>query len=293
MVFAFGLLFGSLANVILLRFNTGESLVWGGSRCFGCARRLGWYELIPIFSFLFLRAQCRTCKSKISWQYPLVELGTGLLFIAIYSALNFQFPNNFSNLNFRYLILNTEYLMLIVGAWYFLWLSALYDFRHKVLPDFFNYSALVLAVLATVVWQISLSGFPPLITDYWLLLTKLLVSAALFLFFFSLWFLSKGRWMGLGDAKFVLPFGFLMSPSQALLAVVLAFWIGAVVGILLVIFSKLSKSDSHSKRKLWESDFHINFHIKAEIPFGPFLFLGAILSFALGEKIINWYVQVS
>lgn len=94
--------------------------------------------------------------------------------------------------------------------------------------------------------------------------------------------------MGLGDAKFVLAFGFLMKPVQATLAVMLAFWVGAVIGILLVIFSKLSKSDSHSKWRLWKSDFHIN----TEIPFGPFLFLGGILSFPLGEKIINWYIQL-
>ena len=87
-IFVVGLLFGSLANVILLRFNTGESLVYGGSRCFSCMRKLMWYELVPLFSFLFLRARCRTCKSKISWQYPLVELGTGVLFLAVYS--NFQ-----------------------------------------------------------------------------------------------------------------------------------------------------------------------------------------------------------
>ena len=275
-VFIFGLLFGSLANVILLRFNTGESLVYRGSRCFSCSRRLEWFELIPVFSFLLLRRRCRTCKSKISWQYPLVELGTGSLFLLIFISARF----NISAVS-SYLILNTLYLILVLGAWYFLWLSALYDFRHKILPDFFNYAGLSLALSAFWAAGIGSSGVSFMIHDSKFLIHGL-TSAVLFFFFFSLWFLSRGRWMGLGDAKFVLAFGFLLNPIQALLAVLFAFWIGAVVGLSLIAIQKLARLNLTSK----------SINIKSELPFGPFLFLGGILSFTAGERIFNWYIQL-
>jgi len=291
-IFVLGLLFGSLANVILLRFNTGESLVFGGSRCFSCMRRLDWYELIPIFSFLFLRARCRTCKSGIGWQYPLIELGTGVLFLVVYSRLfSFQFSIlNFQSIfNFqKYLILNTGYFMLLIGAWYFLWLSALYDFRHKILPDFFNFGALALSVIAFIAPPAASSGYSSIIHDSRFTI-HVLAAGAMFLFFFSLWFLSKGRWMGLGDAKFVLAFGFLLSPAQALLGAVLAFWLGAIVGVSLIFFQKLLKSD-FNKYLLLKSDFNKYLSWRSEIAFGPFLFLGGIISFSFGDKILNWYL---
>ena len=84
-VFSFGAMVGSFCNVVLLRKNTGETVVWGRSRCFSCGRELLWYDNIPIISFLFLRGQGRFCKSKISWQYPMVEAMVGLLALAIYA----------------------------------------------------------------------------------------------------------------------------------------------------------------------------------------------------------------
>src|SRR3989338_1182140 len=84
-VFVLGLIFGSFANVIVFRLNTGESLIFGGSRCFYCGRNLRWFELIPVVSFLALRGKCRSCGSKISWQYPAVELASGALFLLLWS----------------------------------------------------------------------------------------------------------------------------------------------------------------------------------------------------------------
>lgn len=91
--------------------------------------------------------------------------------------------------------------------------------------------------------------------------------------------------MGLGDAKFMLAFGFLLPPAHAMLAVMLAFWIGAVVGVTLVVISKIAKSGIFKYLNL------SSLNLRSEIAFGPFLFLGAALSFSLGKKIINWYIQ--
>jgi prepilin signal peptidase PulO-like enzyme (type II secretory pathway) len=81
--FVFGSIIGSFLNVLILRFNTGATF-GGRSKCFSCGRELRWYDLVPILSFLFLRGRCRFCKSKISLQYPTVELITGLIFTGVF-----------------------------------------------------------------------------------------------------------------------------------------------------------------------------------------------------------------
>jgi leader peptidase (prepilin peptidase)/N-methyltransferase len=81
--FAFGTIIGSFLNVVIYRTNTGKSLL-GRSACMSCKKRLAWYELVPIFSFIFLNGRCGHCKTRISYQYVLVEFLTGLVFALIY-----------------------------------------------------------------------------------------------------------------------------------------------------------------------------------------------------------------
>ncbi|MFH1308792.1 MAG: A24 family peptidase, partial [Patescibacteria group bacterium] len=131
---------------------------------------------------------------------------------------------------------------------------AFYDLRHKIIPDVL---AFVLAALAFVgLFFFDAFGFnfhfPSLIE----LLSGILISVPFALF----WLVSKGKWMGLGDAKLAIGLGWLLGLSRALSGVVLSFWIGAVVGVFLILFSK-----KHS--------------VKSEIPFAPFLLLGAVLAF--------------
>ncbi len=80
--FLFGIIIGSFLNVVALRFNTGVGIN-GRSMCMSCGTKLTWRELIPLFSFLFQKGSCKTCKSKISWQYPLVEFMAGAFFVLI------------------------------------------------------------------------------------------------------------------------------------------------------------------------------------------------------------------
>ena len=81
--FSLGLIIGSFLNVVILRLNTEKSF-GGRSACMVCRSQLCWYELIPVLSFLFLRGRCRNCKTKISFQYPLVELAAGIIFAALF-----------------------------------------------------------------------------------------------------------------------------------------------------------------------------------------------------------------
>ena len=92
MIFILGLIIGSFLNVVIMRLNTGESMIKDGSRCFSCGKNLKWYELVPVFSFIAQRGRCRECGSRISWQYPIVELITGVVFtLTALKIFNFQF----------------------------------------------------------------------------------------------------------------------------------------------------------------------------------------------------------
>ena len=82
-VFILGAIIGSFLNVVILRYGTKS--LGGRSECPSCGKKLVWFELIPIFSFLFLRGKCGSCGRKISWQYPLVEISTGLICLLIFN----------------------------------------------------------------------------------------------------------------------------------------------------------------------------------------------------------------
>ncbi|MDO8429924.1 MAG: prepilin peptidase [bacterium] len=85
-LFIFGLTFGSFLNVVSFRYSPEKSLfsfrnLLGRSHCPQCGKTLNWYELVPVFSFLIQKGKCRSCGEKISWQYPLVELASGFIFL--------------------------------------------------------------------------------------------------------------------------------------------------------------------------------------------------------------------
>jgi len=242
LVFFFGLAVGSFLNVIIFRHNTGEKVIAGRSRCFACGKTLRWHELIPVLSFCIQKGRCRDCRSKISWQYPAVEILTGLLFLFFYLKwrIAYSLPAGEAGAGQD----------LIILLWWFsiaalLVLLTVYDLKHKILPDRFNYAFLALS-------------FFNIFNDFAALTFLLSLGPAFFLFL--LWFISRGRWMGLGDAKLMAAGGIFLGHIQSLVALVLSFWIGAAVGIFLLFLNP-------------------NIKLKSEIPFGPFLALGIILAF--------------
>ena len=176
-VFLFGVIIGSFLNVVIYRFNTGAG-VHGRSMCLSCGKQLSWYELIPLVSFAFQRGRCRACRSKLSWQYPLVELCTGLIFLG-------AFLSHGLSLMLPYLFIQLSLLMVI----------AVYDLRHTIIPDVFAYAFAALALSALLV---KLVGG---VSDSWI---ELLAGPALFTPFALLWWCSNGAWMGFGDAKLAL-----------------------------------------------------------------------------------------
>lgn len=229
----FGLIVGSFLNVVILRLDTG--LGFGGrSKCFSCGKTLHWYELIPLLSFLFQQGKCRGCKSKISWQYPAVELLTSILFILVWIKLG----GLFAWLIFLVYIVLLSSLMVI----------SVFDIRHHQIPTI---PLLVFyASAAGVFFATGQTGFLLHIGYSTLAATPLLL----------LWLVSRGRWLGFGDVLLAFGIALWLGFSQGFASVLLAFWIGAVFAILLMLAQR---------KKLF----------KMAIPFGPFLALGAIVSF--------------
>ncbi|MFW5879649.1 MAG: prepilin peptidase, partial [bacterium] len=140
-IFVLGTVIGSFLNVVIYRFNTGRT-IGGRSKCMNCGYQLKWYDLIPIFSWIFCLGKCRKCHSKISWQYPLVELGTGIIFVSLFIKYLdlFAYPLVF-NIFFIFNALIFSILIVIF----------VYDIRHKIIPNELSYTFAFLALVQTIV----------------------------------------------------------------------------------------------------------------------------------------------
>jgi leader peptidase (prepilin peptidase)/N-methyltransferase len=248
--FIFGAIIGSFLNVVILRYNTGRG-VNGRSGCFSCGATLQWYELVPIVSFLALRGRCRTCHTKLSWQYPLVECATGFVFVAL-SQIG----------------LSVGEFMVMAGIFATLVVIFVYDLRHKIIPDGVAL-ALALLSLVKIIFFSSLLGKS--------LFFALLAGPLMALPFALLWLVSRGAWIGFGDAKLAWGIGWFLGPVYALSGLVIGFWIGAFVSIFLLSLAHLQKITFFKNLRLSSSS--KNLTMKSEIPLGPFLILGAILVF--------------
>jgi leader peptidase (prepilin peptidase)/N-methyltransferase len=233
-IFGLGLIVGSFLNVVILRLNTGRSIATGRSACARCDNKLAWYELIPVFSFLGLRGKCRSCKAPISFQYPLVELITAIVFMLLYTQSRFFVESSFLNL-----------VSLIGGAVIasLLIVIVVYDIRHKIIPNNIVYPFIVLS-LVSVFWR---TATVPEFMVVPALVSGILLSAP----FFFIWFFSKGKAMGFGDVKLALGIGWLAGILGGITVFLLSFWFGAVVGLLLMASSRAG--------------------MKSQIPFAPFL----------------------
>ena len=88
-IFLFGIVIGSFLNVCIYRIPKGEDIVKTSSHCMSCGYQLRWYDLIPLFSYIFLRGKCRKCGVKLSMQYPIVEALNGILYVLIFYVTDF------------------------------------------------------------------------------------------------------------------------------------------------------------------------------------------------------------
>lgn len=280
-VFTLGLGVGSFLLVLLDRREREEQALRGRSYCEKCKKTLRWFELLPVVSFLLQGGKCRTCQARLSYQYPLVELLTGGIFLFVFLKICLSFFPNPSNLFLEDMLFSLFAPALLFG---FIIASLcilifLYDLRHKIIPNAYAYTLAILA-LFSLFFQTLVLGQANFFSSGFLL--AFLAGPLLASPFAFLWLVSRGRWMGLGDAKLALGIGWLLGLGQGLTSVVIAFWIGAVVALFLIAGNRLS----HFCGQLHWWDGKKKLTMKSELPLGPFLILGVGLAFFFG---INFF----
>jgi leader peptidase (prepilin peptidase)/N-methyltransferase len=247
MAFGFGIIIGSFLNVYIYRFHTGKSLA-GHSHCLSCGAMLRWYELFPLVSYLALRGRCRTCGCRITPRYFAVELVTGLLFaLALTLSLD----------------------VVTILFWWFIFsilvVVTVYDLYHFIIPDRLT-AILVGMALLLGGYQFWLGE----VSARWLWWGVLAALGGTF-FFFLLWFISKGKWIGFGDVKLAFPLGLLVGPVYVFSFVVLSFWVGAAVSVAILGYGRWSRGKArlHLPGKALT--------MKSAVPFAPFLVASSLI----------------
>lgn len=247
----FGTAIGSFLNVLIWRLPREES-IQGRSHCPHCNHQLKWIDLIPLLSILLQRGRCRYCQKPVSFRYPTIEIVTGVLFAL--TMWYFPIVDAFSGLLF---FKSAAIIAICIVVF-------VVDLEHFLILDRVVYPGIILMLLFAASLALSTPGF-----NFQIITTSLLGAAVAFIPFWLLWFLSKGKWMGYGDVKFAAFMGLALGLQGVVIALFISFMLGAVVGVVLVIFSK----------KQWSS----------RLPFGTFLSLATVISIFLGSQLWNWY----
>jgi len=257
--FIFGLIIGSFLNVVVCRLELAESFL-GRSRCPHCKSQIRWYDNIPLLSFILLKAKCRDCQGKISWQYPLVELATGIIFALV--GYYFFIASDFQSWIETLFYLVSFSLLTIVFV---------YDLKNMEIPMMILWIGVIWAVLYLVFLDWAAFDLTNGLASS-KIISGIIGGGVAFIFFFALSYLSKEKWMGMGDAYLALWAGLIMGWPKILLALMLAFTIGAACGIILIALKKKT--------------------IKSQVPFAPFLAGGVILAVFMEKalpQVEYWY----
>ncbi|MBD5494728.1 MAG: prepilin peptidase [Lachnospiraceae bacterium] len=210
-IFLYGIVIGSFLNVCIYRIPKKEDIVKVRSHCMNCGYKLEWYDLVPLFSYLFLKGRCRKCKTKLSAQYPLVEASNGILYVVIILVNG----------------ANVESLLYCLLASALLTLSVI-DFRTYEIPIGINIFILALGLVRVA-------------THYsdWLnyLIGLLCVSTFLAVIYYA----SKGRGIGGGDVKLMAVCGLVLGWKL----IILAFLIGCILGAVIHVARMKISGESH------------------------------------------------
>ncbi|MBI3980772.1 prepilin peptidase [Candidatus Microgenomates bacterium] len=283
-LFLFGICLGSFLNVVIDRAPKGKSIIRTRSHCDYCKKTLGVLDLIPIVSFLLLGGRCRYCGKKLSWQYPLIELATGILFVTTYYFLPDHFnlvePSKLiSQVNINFVLNLLEKFFYLILVLYMITIFMI-DLKLEIVLERVINSAIIITLLfkiALLVFfflQNSFVFYPSMwspfkVYGFFEIFINFLTGGAIALFFLFLIEVSKHRGMGEGDVKIGFWIGLALG-LKAILALFIAFVGGAMVGLLLIVLGK---------KKFGQT-----------VPLAPFLMTGMYIALLWGDKIINWYL---
>ncbi|MFZ2682013.1 MAG: prepilin peptidase [Patescibacteria group bacterium] len=249
-----GLLAGGIANARVMR--TQKGLIFTTSKaCSICAKPAHAKEYLPVFGYFAVKGRCHKCKAVIPWQYPATEVVFAALFVVFaaraISLWGLELPLYASAAEAVLLFVRDA---VVVSA---LILIFVFDYRASIIPDRLTIPAMVVAILCNVAL-----GVP---------VTEILLGGFLLGGFFAFQFLfSKGKWVGGGDIRMGMLMGFLLGPWLGVLALLLAYAAGAVVGVGLLIGKQRT--------------------LASHVPFGTFMALATVVTMLWGQQLLDWYL---
>jgi leader peptidase (prepilin peptidase)/N-methyltransferase len=259
LIFVFGLIIGSFLNVVVLRMGSGRTL-GGRSKCMNCGKPLKWYMLIPLVSFIVQGGRCAYCRGKLSFQYPIVEALTGLLVLIAAQHTHFSL--------FSYTPLVATQFAIDAFALATLVVISAYDFRHKIIPDSLSllFAFVGIAAVALRAYEAAWPSLMPLFVSVprWI---DVAAAPLLAVPLAAIWYFSRGRAMGLGDAKLVWGVAWFLGLLGGLSALIFAFWLAAIPSLVILMMRKGS--------------------MRTEVPFGPFIALATVLVYYYGWSVLT------
>jgi leader peptidase (prepilin peptidase) / N-methyltransferase len=215
--FIFGLLIGSFLNVVIYRLPEKKDLTTTRSACRACGKQLTWYQNIPLFSYLFLKGKCSSCKTRISWRYPLIELFTGL--VAFWLA-----PSSLSVESLGFFFFYFAIACIFICHFFI-------DLDHHLLLDSLNLYLLAIIIPFAIIsypWQ------------YWIIGGAIGFGAPLIVSI--LFYKLRGQaGLGGGDIKLYGILGILFGPTGIVFTIFLSCFVGALIGVTLILLKKMTK----------------------------------------------------
>ncbi|MFA7685456.1 MAG: prepilin peptidase [Candidatus Gracilibacteria bacterium] len=264
-IFIFGTAIGSFLSVVVYRLKTKKKgIMFSRSICPTCKKKLKWNHLFPIFSWLFLKGKCGYCGAKISSHYLTLELVTGLTFLATFLSFNFLTATPFASAPDLFLY-SMDWQIFGLFIFYIIEFSLLigvffYDYMYQEIPDSLSIPAIIIALAKGLI--LSDPTF----------LSMIIGGTGIFTFFFLQILVSKGKWMGGGDLRMGVLMGLLLGWEKALIALVIAYILGSIVGLILILSGKANR--------------------KSAIAFGPFLIIGTTIMIFFGDLILISYLSL-
>lgn len=252
-----GLCFGSFVGALVWRLHEGENFVNDRSRCEDCGHVLSALDLVPVISWVALGGRCRYCHKRISVQNPVLELSMAALFVLSYIYWPVHLADWVTWMSFG---LWLTYVVALVALF-------VYDMRWMLLPDVIVISLICLGLVdvglrLSVTQQLTFMGYMQHIV---------LGAAALGGFYWLLYTLSGGKWVGYGDVKLGVFMGLVLGWQGALLTLFLANILGFIFVVPGLVTGKLTR--------------------QSQVPFGPFMILAFLLVGLFGQSILNWYLS--
>lgn len=218
LIFILGLIVGSFSNVCIYRIPRNKSIIYPASHCPKCRSNISPKDNVPLLSFILLKGRCRNCKSKISIQYPIVELLTGLTFLAIYLIYGLSIQS------LIYIILSSALVII-----------ALIDLNEQIVPDVISLPGIVIGFI--------ISFFVPYISFINSALGVVVGGGIILIIGLGGSVIFKKEAMGGGDVKLAAMIGAFLGWRYIIISLFLGFFLGALAGIILILSKIKSRDD--------------------------------------------------